>query len=1526
MAQYDEERSPLWSIGAVGALGAGAYAGLSKNWRDLLSAAAEKKSNHLAQIEKVVSEIPKFAEPKYTFDFMSSMKGLETSPAMAEPFKEDIAASAYEAIMNGKKAVGHKDAHGVFESIRSASSVDKAYEMAQREISNMGGDANLFSERMSGLFKDGIYNADRANKILSSSGIYEGGGFSAAESKLALSRGNLSSTAADAAKEVEDRLRSILADKGVPYSSPEFFRIGEQEMMRVTVGDPGRAPAFLDLPLRSDVQEMYVGKGLHTRYLTQNAWDFMANGEIKQKKFLQFYLDTLQTEVNKAQGSAGMKRAIRNTIQTVQEKAMKWAPPREFLSSGMAAKEAVIGSQAVFAGDFPSAHVLETAMTRGGMFPVGAPKQVASGVLSTVDWRKKLFGDMSELMPYERNPLQFLRDWTPSSISTGEQGGTYASDLIQNRLSPIAAGPEANELLGNHAAPRLHTVYLKDPEKYQQYLASEMGVMSRRAAILQQWERIKTEKVRLAKGFRLHEAVRSHMAASTPPIGSPQLFDTPVQLTDGDRLGMGERGSYVSVGREAGIRKDLIGYTVTGDNEAILHIKETKHMGKGDMAKFFSFGSPAKHTITVGDPNELMRAMFKGRAGPRDVDVVMPGERISYKKNPYALASQQLEAMEYLAGRRIGSVEGKLADAAAAGDMQRVAAYEKSLSNLRSYVKNPMAYAGLDGGFFNPSRAKAPGDIEKLAMLTQNRLAVTAEKLGFRGSAASEIFGLSDIDIPKMVALAEELGEETLSTRSAGRLQKSIKNSEFVHGSPMLFMGDLSTDLGAGNMARWEPSMLHWLSKTGGKGDLGARLVMDIESRLRPDMVTSSRAAIDELTMMQKSFLGEGGGLFDQALGGFPEAESFSAIQRGGMIREKGYWADLGKNVEGTGRRIYIPGYGAAPSVGPMTTNKGEVLASELEDALYDFQYALRDNSENGAKKAADAVKNLRSIGHAQWASSVSIRERALGTRYMPSQQRPMTTEMAEEAAEVVSRTHWISSRTANKMFEEMYVAAPTTEVKDFIKAQQVAFGRGERIPGLVGRFPALGQYSIQPTFFQLIEELDSPGMRTKALDDIIYTTGATKELSITGLDKAFSKRVSVAQGVGQRLDQDLDFQVASFISDPKTAQSTTRYLAEEAAPEYTEYLGRHYMLGELFKQNAPATVRRGMEEKLAGAAKHYVGQATIGRTNVALDKFRRAVSMESVAAQKTYEPLLWHMEETATIMAKHGGASAATRMADMYEKAITNIEAGNIDVGGKLMTEALETLGGKGERRLQASFAGTGATIDYIFDPSKQGRQLAEMYGAHQQDIAQAVEISKASKSSFVNATRDQMLDQMAMHESRVLADAAQAAVAARAYGAASPGNVVQRLGSGARSRMGAVANVLKRGKGPIALGAAAAAGIMLMSPATSGSISANTNMEGPAGGRNLRPEESIPPGGEGITPPPSGMMISPRTYHQGGTSTRVSMSGSSEDFSGATYEESMAQLRALRGSQMRTRLNVSDSRASLDPNMLADRIYRGM
>lgn len=1525
MAQYEEERSPLWSIGAVGALGVGTYAGMSKNWRDLLSAGFGKKANHLAAMEKIVAEVPKFAEPKYTFDFMSAMKGLETSPAMQEPFKEDIAASAYEAIMNGKKAVGHKDAHGVFESIRSAPSVDKAYEMAQREISNLGGDPNLFAGRMEGLFKNGMYKADRAERILSSSGIYEGGGFTAAESRLSIPRTNLSEKAAAAAKEIEQRLQSILANKEVAYSAPEFFKIGDQEMMRMSVGDPGRSPAMIDLPLRADVNEMYVGKGLHTRYLTQNSWDFMANGEIKQKNFVQFYLDTLQTEVNKAQSSVGIKRAIRNTVQTVQEKAMKWAPPKEFLSSGMAAKEAVAASQSVFAGDFPSQYAMDKAMSEGGMFPIGAPKQVASGTLSTVDWRKKLFGDMSELLPYERHPTQFLRDWTLSGVSASEQGGTYASKLIQDRFSPIGAGPEAKEFIKSHAAPRLNTVYLKNPEQYQKYLANEMGIMSRRAAVLQQWERIQTEKVRLAEGFRIPNAVKAHMKANAPAIGARHVFDEPVQLVEGDLLGMGERGSLLQVTREPGLRKDLVGYTVAED-QILLHIKETKHMGEGDVGKFFSYGSSVKHTIARGDPNELMREMFGSKAGPRDVDLVLPGERVSYKKNPYALASQQMEAMEYLAGRRIGSVEAKMADAAAAGDVQRVATYEKSLANLRSYVKNPMAYAGLDSNFFNPARAKAPGDIEKLAMLTQNRLAVAAEKLGFRGNAASEIFGLSDIDIPKMVALAEDLGEETLSSGAAGRLQKSIKNSKFVRGSPMLFMGDLVTDLGAGNMARWEPSMLHWLSKTGGGGDLGARLVMDIESRLRPEMGTSSRAAIDELTRAQKSLLGEGTGLIDQAVGGFPEAESFTAIQRGNMIREQGYWANLGQNVEGTGSRIYIPGYGAAPSVGPTISNKGEVLASEFENALYDFQYALSDKSENAAKKVNEAASNLRSIGQAQWASSVSIRERALGTRYIPSQQRPMTPAMAEEAAETVSKTHWVSSRTANKMFDEMAAAAPTEEVGKFIEAQRIAFGRGERIPGLVGRFPALGQYSVQPTFFQLIKELDSPGMRAKVLDDVIYTSAATKNLTIEGTKEPFSKAVSVAQGVGQRLDYDLDFQVASFISNPKTAQSTTQYLTQTAGQEYEEYLGRHYMIGELFKQNAAAPVRRGIEEKMLGAARHSVGQATIGRTNVALDRFRRAVAMESVATQRMYEPLLWHMEETATIMAKHGGASAATKMTGLYEGAIANIEAGNVDAGGKLMTEALETLGGKEPRTLRASFAGSQAAIGYEFNPINQGRQLAEIYHNNYKEVVQAVGISKASKASFVNATREQMLEQITMHESRVLSDAAQAAVAARAYGAASPGNIVQRLGSNARSRFGAVANVLKRGKGPIALGAAAAAGIMLMSPATSGSVTTNTNMEGPAGGRNVRPEESIPPGGGGITPPPSGMMISPRTYHQGGTSTRVNMSGSSEDFSGATYEEAMMQLRALRGAQTKTRLNVSDSRSALDPNMLADRIYKEM
>jgi len=1490
---YREERSPLWGLAATGAFAGGTAYGLQGRWQELFRATQSANTRQYSAAEQAVGGMARFAESANAtgLGLLRDFAGTEVAAADAPAFKRDVAISAYEAILKGKGQTGHEEAYSVFQEVVGASDATQAASVAQRELDRLGGDVGLFSKRVEQFFPGGAYEG-----LAKDMGEFSGMVLSDPKTEIPFTA--LSTQSRSVAEETQARLGRIFKDRSVAWS-PSYHKVGEQEILSATISTPGR-PTHLNIPLRSDVGETYAGPGFRNKYITRGAWEITPQG-VRQKSISQLYLDTLETEASMAESSVGLARAVERAKTTVQEKTMVWSPSEEMLTTGDRLRQRITASQRAYVGKDISPATIRAGIEAGGL-PLGSPAQVAKGVLTDVDWQKELLGPLGELMPAHRRPLQFIREgWQLSDIARTEQGGTYAREgalgELASRFSPAVA-PGFEEATRGHVAPAASTFYLKPgATDYSKQLAEEMGIMSREAAALQKWERVSSQKLRVAEGMPLTNEIKQHMEKETLELGKPYLFDQPVPLEPGQGLGIGDKGQIAKIRRKRGVQQFLMGYEVLDAGRIKANIKEVVHMRDGDVQKFFSAGSDIKHTIKRADPQEFLRTLGVSTA---PVDVVVPGERLT--KTPYALFSQQISGMQEFAAKRIDAVRAK--------------GIISDISGLEEYVKDPLRSLGLTEDFLGSKKIQKTG---QLSSAIQNRIVLGAERLGLmRSKIAPEIFGMMDpADVDRMIDVAEDLSEEVVSVETKEKLMRAIGASKGVRGSSHMFLGDLIAEGGTGNMAKWEPSLFHWLTK-GGPPGLGAKWATDIERRLVGQ--EGAEDTVREMTRMQKSLLGEGS-FVERVKAGFLDEEDFLSLGKDDLVKAQGRWVNLGQSVdEFGGKRIFIPGHEAAPQLGSLKTDTGELVRSEFENALFDLQSSLKDQSENAERKILESARNLRAIGHAQWSGAVTMRERAYGTRMLAAQRLQMIDEAEDLADNVAKYTHKISSRTATDMFEEMQAAAPDETTRAFLSAQQEAFEQGERIPGLVGRYPAVGPYSVQPTFFQKADD---------ALDEAVYSPDIDDEITIAGEGiRGTSKKVSVGQGVGQRLDYDLDRQIISFLSDQETSSKTSRYLSGQLAGDYEEFLGRHYGLQQLFEENKPAgvDVARGIQERLDSGAKHYIGQMGIGKTNVALEKFRRASALRGADFQAKYEPLLWHMEETATIMAKHGGAHAAEELYSKYGRATAAIERGRVDEGARLLQETIEALGGKESARLSVSFARTGREVAYDYDPSSMAQDLSSAYAETHDEIRPAMDISRQSKRAAVNLSEEEIKKQISLLESRVQVDAAQVIRAQRTMGSASIGARTQRAATVARSRYRAIGNVLKKGKGPMALGAAAAAGILLASPPVSGTIPANPNIEGAAGGRNINPEDSIPPSGPGMRPPRSGMRASPKAYLQKEGSTMANMRATSSDFGAERVSETLRQMRELESTRMRSRIKISDNRESLDSRMLADKIYRSM
>jgi len=188
----------------------------------------------------------------------------------------------------------------------------------------------------------------------------------------------------------------------------------------------------------------------------------------------------------------------------------------------------------------------------------------------------------------------------------------------------------------------------------------------------------------------------------------------------------------------------------------------------------------------------------------------------------------------------------------------------------------------------------------------------------------------------------------------------------------------------------------------------------------------------------------------------------------------------------------------------------------------------------------------------------------------------------------------------ARREFAEAIKTAASPEDKAFLRQQKKRFFAGEAVPGVIGRHPNLGPYSIQPVMYKLAR---TPYTRSQ---EYVRVGDELRQFE-TGIGKLES---NLSPMFGMAADRDDDRLVTRFMGTEKTAQAVEGLIKNgHLAKQYERFVQESATFQQLAKSHVPpGVIQSTLEETITGAATLRSGAADIGSVSAAIAEAKIAV------------------------------------------------------------------------------------------------------------------------------------------------------------------------------------------------------------------------------------------------------------------------------------------------------------------------------
>lgn len=1455
MVDYNDERSPLWALGAVGALGTGIGVGVHQNWAALRSAvtaplpgqAVESVIGYAAKAQ-AFNTAPRVATTILEENLKNALTHVD--PAL---LRSDLLHAGYAGLMAGSRLTSNKAISSLEQGLASGGNLD-LYNNLLNIVAKEKGDVNAFQRSLADLYVGKTRVAD-ANLIASP------GSFDATTKLMEL---------ADLTPEARAEYNVISGKIGTAMSR---FPNAEGAVYSLT-GTPSDPVVKLKLagtefalPLNRGASTMVAGPGV--TYSLSGAY---THGRTNMT-FNEYALASIQDAIENSQTSTQLKNnlyeANQNMISAMRIrdsehfKAARWTLPSWANVSGGEAINRLDAYRRVAYGLKHPGDLIEEGIQFGnGLWPHFSPSSVAKGTLASQDLAFGLYGDLGLLMDPAHRPTVGIRgNWglTQGAKDVAARSTFWGSfGQYYNRLERADAlkGPLYNQIMhGEHAVtsakaysnPQLVTFYAREAagegvgyeaSALRELLSAEEGVMSERASEFMQRETAFTRDIALDPGLNVHSTIAQELKGAK--IGQA----VPFSLGEGAMLGIeADTGRAIGLESGRGWKQEVIGAELIDANRAKLYFKQTHNLTSGEMWKMFS--EEQKSLLGVKTQKEFEHLLkASGLAGNafsgQKIEAIMPAKHLI--RNKTALITQQIEAMSMVIGKKLDKKAGI------------------NTAEALNFLANPLGAA-------NVRQILDTTDVNAHVQIQKNLVGL-AQTFGFNTAQMQYTFGYAD--------------EAALANLAPG-LQKSIMASPGVIGLSKAALGDMvSGDWGRGSM---EQAMFRNLVM---QGPEGREFAGDIARRI------IGKGALAPMTKMEESMSGV------QLRHAFSSLED---ITEGELIRPEGRHVRVGKslNAFSGSNTLYIPGTNEAEELLRPIRSNNKVIESPLVQDLMHFK-SMANRYAKAEKLDIDkavALNEMEAAGQALRKTVAMNAEAQAAPRGKVIGSKIMTTLRRAEG-----NVHLFNRQDIIAMHKDMMERASVGEQAE-IQTMLDRWLAGETGVLASARYPGTSSESMQFIHGRIADEM-APG-----------TVGVPRQMAQLTINGKTST-VDVSSIVGQHGDFDRDQLHIFAMNNRDLNNRLAKKVAYQQSEQYNQYLFTQYSLSQKFKETLgtqEVLTMNNAKSLAAGYRKLTAAKVATGPVNLTLQRFKMGLAYHSTDPAK-YQGLanvMWHLEEAA-ISGKHGvlqsdlytaiskaGEVRGAKGTAMMEDVLRSVFGGDINVSGEFVNAAGETI----------------KPSPFKLSLKDAARELMQGYEADASEIDALMRASRMSKNKNVFVSNSDLIEQHFIRKYGSL-DPAQAAMSA-AYGGENLEGIVAKAERGAKrigSKRAAIADILKKGKKPMLIGAAAAAGLMLMAPSTSGALRPNTTINA---GRGLKEDDIVVPSGEGVPVPPPRPNLSPRIYTDSGANeaVRANINMHINDLDNA--DGFVRNINRLGG---HTSVRYRDDRRVTDPRQLASRI----
>ncbi len=1465
MANYDE-RSPFWGAAATTTLVGGAGYGLYKG-RDALGQAWK------AGAPDVLSNASSITSGFNTGRIISSQANvldstlesvLSTYQGGAARARTDIFSAGYEAILAGGKTE-HKTAIDLLEqaAISKQESAKGAFEAASAVVKEAGGDVNLLRSRVESLgnarsafISDPVVSIASAMEKVTTSP----GGYGEALPKI-FPTGFDSPALQQRSSEIQRAIGEASQNK---FTVDWKYRMAEKTpMMTGRIGG-----AEFHIPL-AETGLTYSGDSLSARYATRKG--YMAGGQALSYSELSTMqvADAINRSTTHAEVKLRLQNATQNLIQQMDVRdsqhraAAVWSLPQPLLPSGGLAKQRFIGKEAVLYGAQSEQELFN--LLGKGYYPYTSPGAAGKQILTTSNIVEEIYGPLGTLMGAEENPGQFVRGEWGVTAKAKEQAqgfrGTFGKHY--SRLERKMTGPGYKDLiLGGKSAMSAEA-----------YTAPQLMTFYAKTQKFDEGFGFTSDA--LNKQLALEEGVISNKAAGM--MEYERITQKRIALNKGlkvnkallvDQLAGAQPGQYFGFGEGALGASEFVGIEKATGKEIWTSANDFSSRVAG-----MELAGPDEAIVYMREKHKLTSDAYWKFFSEENKFVATATNEARMREVAQAAGAEDFEK---ITGQKLEALfSGKLVE------RNKMALITQQTEAMASIVGKKLGEGNLAGEtpyqflkdperFLNVKAALIKGTTEAKFQI-QKDLVGLSKSFGFSDREMQLTFGLMDTGI------AERLGIKSLVEESTG-----------VIGLGKGRLGDLVREGGASRWGSLEQSGFRLLAAKGSEGiafadELAGRLVDKGELSQADKMlagVIGQESVLDEIKSVADLKAKAAGVLKPSVVN-----PSIADVDIKKFIEEGGGYLDLGERRQefGYSSKMYVPGLQEAPALVEPTIQSGKTVQKPIVQELFAFQKSIKGKSE--AEIAATAANLRNTIAHAaeqQWAARGKIvgsgLYKAIGQEY---KKLPNVVRMAEE--------------DVFKQFDDLLARAQTTNQKKFLRAELTRLKAGGTAFGGMWRHPTTGAESFQFVEYQIDKSL-SKGM--------IGTPAKRAMLNVEGMGK---RGIDVSSMVGFAGDFDNDSFVIAATSNRDTSKRIQKRIGAQAAQGYEDYLFRHHVMEGLIEN----TKGQGdiLDNALVrGYKKLSTAKTETGKVNIALQKLKIGIQKAAPEEYKPLADLYWHIEQAA-IGGKHGA-----RGQNLYQDIAESVARKDVGQLEKVMT----TLFGEGEQVFKGSI--DGRKHSFTLNTRKAAEISISSLEAAGSEVDLAIQGAKFAKGPASGAPSLQAIQETFHTRRSGSIDYAQEFMS-RAAGESEglSRRVSKKMGqAGVRSR--AMWSAVKKAKGPMLIGAAAAAGIMLMAPSTSGVI---RPIEGPQGGRNLDVSRFGPPSGEPMRPPPPRMNNSPRAYElsSGNQISRANIRMRLNDLNPSSRDFMRSARELANGGQVN--IKARDDRSALDPRQLASKIH---